>query len=151
MFLSMNSIREPLNHTLMNSQVISDPESGNCFSTSSRSLLLWVFKILLSGMQMLQESLEWDILIRCLFFPLSHLNRMLPQFPNLNFLLCFRPGMLFFEKHYLFKTNTGAELVAISSSRGYSWPRDQTCISWISSIDRQILCRERCGKLLIIN
>ena len=52
-------------------------------------------------MQMVQESLEWGILIQSLFFQPSHPNRMLPQFPNLNFLLCLRPGMLFFEKHYL--------------------------------------------------
>ena len=31
------------------------------------------------------------------------------------------------------------EWVAISSSRGSSWPRDPTCVSGVSCIDRQIL------------
>ena len=35
--------------------------------------------------------------------------------------------------------NTGG--VAISSSRGSSWPRDQTWVSWISCISKQILYR----------
>ena len=32
------------------------------------------------------------------------------------------------------------EWIAISSSRGSSWPRDQTSISWGSCFGRQILC-----------
>ena len=32
------------------------------------------------------------------------------------------------------------EWVTISSSRESSWPRDWTCVSWISYIGRQILC-----------
>ena len=31
--------------------------------------------------------------------------------------------------------------VAISSSRGSFWPRDRTCVSWISRIGKQILYR----------
>ena len=30
------------------------------------------------------------------------------------------------------------EWIAISSSRGSSWPRDWICISWVSCIDRQV-------------
>ena len=32
------------------------------------------------------------------------------------------------------------EWVAISSSRGSSQPRDQTCVSWVSCIGRKVLC-----------
>ena len=31
------------------------------------------------------------------------------------------------------------EWVAISSSRGSSWPRDQTCVSWVSWIGKRVL------------
>ena len=35
------------------------------------------------------------------------------------------------------------EWVAISASRGSSWPRDWTCFSWVFCIGRQVLCH--CG------
>ena len=53
--------------------------------------------------------------------------------------------------HGIFKS-TIWERVAISSSRGSSWPMDQTCISCISCIGRQILyhCASWEAQLLLI-
>ena len=48
---------------------------------------------------------------------------------------CSPPG---FSVHGIFQARI-LEWIAISFSRGSSWPRDQTCVSYISCIGRQIL------------
>ena len=48
---------------------------------------------------------------------------------------CSPPGSF---AHGIFQTRI-LEWLAISSSRGSSQPRDQTCVSWVSCIGRQIL------------
>ena len=50
---------------------------------------------------------------------------------------CRPPGS---SAHGIFQARI-LEWVAMPSSRGYSPPRDQTCVSWVSCIGRQVLYR----------
>ena len=50
---------------------------------------------------------------------------------------CSPPGS---SIHEIFQARI-SEWVAISSSRGSSWPRDRTSVSWVSHISRQVLYR----------
>lgn len=118
-----NPRREPRKHTLLNSPVNSHQESRNCFNTSCRSLTVWAFKILplrdANGSRKLRMR---HILIQCLIFQLAHLHRTLSWFPNLKFLLCLRPGMLFFEKHCLFKNYAGIMIFFFFLSCHFDFP-----------------------------
>ena len=51
--------------------------------------------------------------------------------------LYYKPTLRGFSVHGIFQARM-LEWIAISSSRGSSWPRDRTCVSCISCISRQI-------------
>ena len=53
-----------------------------------------------------------------------------------NFMDCSPPG---FSVHGILQARI-LQLVAVSSCRGSSWPRDWNHVSWVSCIGKQILC-----------
>ena len=99
-----NPIGEPLNASLLNSPVIQGTASMLSAGPCHNGALNFYF----SGIQMAQEA--WREAYSSSVCSSSYSIFMLSRFPNLKHLLCLRPGMLFYENHFLFKHYAGIRL-----------------------------------------